>query len=127
LDEIERAGCDPERFIWIHTSEEPDFACHLEMAQRGVWIEYDTIGDGRDAMHLERVLRVFDAGLGHRLLLSQDRGWYDAAQPGGGRPRSFDYLTTHFLPQLRASGLGDAAIRQITRDNPFRAFARGYP
>ena len=67
---------------------------------------------------------MLDAGLGHRLLLSHDRGWYDPAQPGGGTPKPFTYISQHFLPKLRAAGVGDAAIRMLTHDNPFRAFAR---
>ena len=125
LDLIEELGVEPGRYIWVHTGIEPDFDLHLKLARRGAWIAYDTIGGvGSDALHLERVLRVFDAGLGDRLLLSQDRGWYDAAQPGGGKPRPFDYLTMCFVPQLRSAGLDDSSILQLIRDNPFRAFAR---
>jgi hypothetical protein len=28
-----------------------------------------------------------------------------------------------FIPKLAAAGMGSEAIRQITRDNPFRAYA----
>src|SRR5512139_923048 len=44
LDIIEAMGYTAERFIWIHTQDEQDFALHLEMAQRGAWLEYDSIG-----------------------------------------------------------------------------------
>jgi len=67
---------------------------------------------------------MLDAGLGDRLLLSHDRGWYDPAQPGGGTPKPFTYISRHFLPKLRAAGVDDATIRILTRENPFRAFAR---
>jgi phosphotriesterase-related protein len=58
------------------------------------------------------------------LLLSQDRGMYDAAQPGGGTPRPYTYLTEHFVPALQTAGVDDATIRQLTEANPFAAFAR---
>jgi phosphotriesterase-related protein len=126
LDLLEHTGYTAERFIWIHTQAEPDFSLHLEMARRGAWIEYDAIGSESrdDAFFIERVHRLLDAGLEHRLLLSHDRGWYDPAQPGGGVPRPFTYLSGHFLPKLRASGVDDAVLRQLTHTNPFRAFAR---
>jgi phosphotriesterase-related protein len=73
---------------------------------------------------VEGVLRLLDAGLGHRLLLSQDRGWYDPAQPRGGTPRPFTYLTDTFLPKLRTAGVDEVTIKRLTGDNPFRAFAR---
>nr|NIV36697.1 esterase [Anaerolineae bacterium] len=72
LDIIEEVGYTPERFIWIHTQAEPDFDLHLEIARRGAWIEYDGIGgeEETDEDYLEHTLRVLDADLGHRLLLS---------------------------------------------------------
>ncbi len=124
---IEAAGYTPERFIWIHTQAEPDLALHLEMARRGAWIEYDSIGnadDLDDSVHIERIQRVLDAGLGDHLLLSHDRGWYTPAEPGGGIPKPFTYLSEVFLPKLRAAGLDEPTIKRLTHDNPFRAFAR---
>ncbi|MEJ5311103.1 MAG: esterase [Anaerolineae bacterium] len=122
---IEAAGYTPERFIWIHTQAEPDFDLHLEMARRGAWLEYDGIGNpAEDDIYIERILRVLDAGFGHKLMLSHDRGWYDPAQPGGGTPRPFTYLSEHFLPKLRARGVDAATICQLTYTNPFTAFAR---
>jgi phosphotriesterase-related protein len=126
LDIVEAAGGAPDRFIWIHTQAEPDGALHLEVARRGAWIEYDAIGsdDFEDAWFVERIRRALDAGLGGRLLLSQDRGMYDPAQPGGGTPRPYSYLSEMFLPLLRSAGVDDATIGQLTRENPFAAFAR---
>lgn len=122
---LEEKGYAPERFIWIHAQAEPDFELNLEMAQRGVWIEYDGIGSpDQDDFYLERIQRMLDAGLGDRVMLSHDRGWYDPAQPGGGIPKPFTYLSEQFLPKLRAAGLDESAIRQLTCDNPFQAFAR---
>jgi len=123
---IEGAGYTLERFIWIHTQAEPDFGLHLEMARRGAWIEYDAIGSDQmsDDFFVECIQRVLDAGLGHRLLLSHDRGWFDPAQPGGGTPKPFTYLSEQFLPKLRQSGLDEPTLRQLTQSNPFHAFAR---
>ncbi len=124
LDIIERVGYAAERFIWIHAQNEPDFEINLEIARRGAWIEYDAIGGGSDDLYLDRIQRMLDAGLGDHVLLSHDRGWYDPAQPGGGTPRPFTYLSEQFLPKLRAQGIDEQTIRQLTQTNPFRAFAR---
>jgi phosphotriesterase-related protein len=126
LDILDAVGHRPDRFIWIHTQAEPDADLHLDVARRGAWIEYDAIGSDEldDAYFVRAVRRVLDAGLGGRLLLSQDRGYYDPAKPRGGTPRPYTYLTERFLPALRASGVDDATIAQLTRTNPFVAFAR---
>jgi phosphotriesterase-related protein len=127
LDIIEAMGYDVGRFIWIHTQAEPDFKLHLEMALRGAWLEYDAIGnvDGEpDEYYLQHIRRLLDAGLGGKLLLSHDRGWYDPALAGGGVPKPYTYLAEYFLPKLRASGVDEATVHQLTHVNPFRAFAR---
>ncbi len=126
LDIIEEAGYRPERFIWIHTQNEPDLALHLEIARRGAWIEYDAIGRDNlpDEFFVACIQDALDAGLGDRVLLSHDRGWYDPGTPGGGTPQPFTYINEVFLDRLRADGIDEATIAQLTHTNPFRAFAR---
>jgi phosphotriesterase-related protein len=127
LDIIEAMGYSAERFIWIHTQAEPDFEYHLEMARRGAWLEYDAIGNSDnqdDEYYLKNIQRLLNAGLGGQLLLSHDRGWYDPALPLGGVPKPFTYLVDQFLPKLRAVGVDEASIHQLTHVNPFQAFAR---
>jgi phosphotriesterase-related protein len=124
LDTIEAAGYSAKRFLWIHTQAEPDFNLHLEMARRGAWLEYDGIGYGDDENYLEHIQRILDAGLGDQLMLSQDRGWYDPAKPGGGEPMPFTYLCEQFLPKLRKAGVDEKTIDKLTLTNPYRAFAR---
>ncbi len=125
VDIIEEAGYTPNRFIWIHTQAEPDFALHLEMARRGAWLEYDSIGSPEtDGQFIEWICKLVDAGFGGQILLSHDRGWYDPAQPGGGKPQPYTYLVETFLPKLRAAGVPEQTIRQLVCENPFRAFAR---
>jgi phosphotriesterase-related protein len=127
LDIIDEMGYDANRFIWIHTQAEPDFALHLEMARRGAWLEYDSIGNPNwvsEETILQNIQRVLEAGFGHQLLLSHDRGWYDPALAGGGEPKPYTYLNEQFLPKLWTIGVEQTTIYQLTCTNPFRAFAR---
>ncbi len=124
LDIIEKAGYCAERFIWIHTQAEPEFGLHLELAKRGVWIEYDGIGSGSDELYIDLIIRMLDAGFGSKLLLSQDRGWYDPAQQLGGKPQPYTYLVDKFLPKLSEAGVDQNTIHMLTQTNPFQAFAR---
>lgn len=124
LDIVEAAGYDPARFISIHTQEEPDRNMHFAVARRGAWIEYDSIGRADDDQLVGMINRVLDAGLGDRLLLSHDRGWYDPAKPGGGEPVPYTHLSEVFIPKLMQSGIDEKTIIRLTHDNPFNAFAR---
>lgn len=125
---IEAAGYTAERFIWIHASaDEP--ALNLEIARRGAWIEYDWIGGAwpnaqPDSLFIDRISFLCESGFDKRILLSQDRGWFDPVKPGGGTPSPFTYLIESFLPKLRNAGFDAAALRTMMKDNPFNAFAR---
>jgi phosphotriesterase-related protein len=122
---IEAEGHSASRFIAIHAQAEKDFGLNLEVARRGAFVEYDWIGlIESDDFYVDRVLRLLDAGFGGQILLSQDRGWFDPAKPGGGEPKPYTYLFETFLPKLEAAGVGAATIRAIMADNPFRAYAR---
>jgi phosphotriesterase-related protein len=125
LDILESEGFDPRRFISIHAQAEEDFGLSLEIARRGAWLSYDGIGWGADdERYIQRITAMLAGGFGAQLMLSMDRGWYDPAQPGGGAPKPYTYLNQEFLPKLRAAGLDEATLRQLTAENPFRAFSR---
>lgn len=124
LDIIEGEGYSASRFISIHTQAEPDFEMHKAVAARGAWIEYDNLGWVPDEESVPLILRALEAGLERQLLLSHDMGWFDPAKPGGGEPRPYTHLVASILPQLRAAGVEERVIRQLTEINPFEAFAR---
>ena len=124
LDIIEAEGHSTSRFISIHTQAEPDFALHQAVAARGAWIEYDHVGREPDDDVVALILKALEAGLGSQLLLSHDLGWYDPAQPGGGTPKPYTHLVDSVLPRLRATGVDEPMIVQLTQTNPFEAFAR---
>ncbi|MGV8954515.1 MAG: phosphotriesterase family protein [Cypionkella sp.] len=124
LDIIEDEGYRAERFISIHTQAEPDFELHKAVAGRGAWIEYDNLGWVPDEESVPLILKALEAGLGAQLLLSHDMGWFDPAKPGGGEPRPYTHLVDSVLPKLRAAGVSEATIVQLTHDNPFEAYAR---
>jgi phosphotriesterase-related protein len=100
---------------------------HEELARRGAWVEFDSIGHGPgDKEHVEMVQDMLDAGLGDRVLLSMDSGWFDPGLPHcrEGCIRGYTYLAEVFLPRAREAGIDEATVGRLTRENPFHAFAR---
>jgi phosphotriesterase-related protein len=96
------------------------------MAKRGVWIEYDWIGSQdavTDATYISHIQRLLDAGYESQILLSHDRGWYDAGKLDF-QPKPFTYISETFIPKLRDAEIGDETIMRLTHTNPFNAFAR---
>jgi len=124
LDILAECGFPAARFISIHAQAEPDFELNLQAARRGAWISYDGIGWGDDEPYIQRIQGMLAAGFGGQVMLSHDRGWYTPAEPGGGTPKPFTYLTESFLPRLSAAGVTSADIHQMTVRNPFLAFGR---
>ena len=124
LDILAAEGVDPGRFIWIHTQEEPDFELHKAVAARGAWIEYDHVGRAPDDVLVRMIGRAIEHGLERHLLISQDRGWYDPAEPNGGSPLPYTHLVGSLLPALTSAGISGETLRRLTEDNPFDAFAR---
>ena len=109
----------------MHAGVERDFNFNLQAALRGAWIEYDSLGEpGEDSRIQARLKLMLQAGLGGRVLLSHDRGWYSPAIPGGGKPKPYTYLNEKFIPGLSAAGIDSATIQLLTHTNPFSAYAR---
>jgi phosphotriesterase-related protein len=124
LDIIEKEGYRADRFISIHTQEEPDFALNRAVADRGAWIEFDHVGRAPDDAVADLVIRALEAGYEAQMLISHDRGWFDPAQPGGGTPMPYTHLSDALLPLLAERGVAPETIRRLTHDNPFNAYAR---
>jgi len=75
---------------------------------------------------LQSVLALLEAGWVDHILLSHDAGWYEPGQPGGvpaGGFRGYTALVESFIPQLRANGISETVIHQLTVTNPARAMA----
>jgi phosphotriesterase-related protein len=75
--------------------------------------------------HVDLVMHLRAAGVLHRVLVSQDAGWYRVGEPGGGEFRGYDAVFTEFIPQLRARGVSEEEITQIFVRNPAHVFAIG--
>lgn len=121
LDLLSREGVSASAFIWVHAHIEPQTERQIRAARRGAWIEYDGISEKSVDQHVKLVKMMIDAGLIHRTLISQDAGWYNVGEPGGGQYRGYDALFTLFLPALRNAGVTETQIRQLLVENPGNA------
>ncbi|MGB2863197.1 MAG: hypothetical protein WBC05_07705 [Sedimentisphaerales bacterium] len=112
------------RFIWVHAQNENNRNLHLQLAARGVYIEFDSLGwnPGQDSTYISAIKNLLAAGYGDRILLSHDAGWYQPGSANGGTQKPFTYLIDTFISKLRDAGVDEATIRMITQTNPFRAF-----
>ena len=128
MDVLEESGLDLQRFIWVHAQTEPDLSILIEAARRGAYVELDTVGapfQSQPAL-LDMTMALIEAGFENHLLLSHDAGWYDPSRADGipeNGYRGYTALARDFIPALSKRGLTAEQIRQITVENPARAFA----
>ncbi len=123
-DELElllAEGMQPERILLGHQDLCPDLGTVLDLARRGAYIGFDTIGktkyapDERRVAYIQAFLR---AGLADRLLLSCDISRNAYLRQNGGQ--GYAYLLRSFVPLLEQAGIARATIDQLLCENPRR-------
>lgn len=63
-------------------------------------------------------------GLLHRVLVSQDAGWYHVGQPHGRAFPTYETAFTEFIPKIRAAGFTEENVHTLFIDalpKPFRS------
>lgn len=120
---LEKAGVHPSAWIWIHAQNEQDPAQHVTAARRGAWVSFDGVSPDSVTRHVKLVTRMRDEALLHRVLVSQDAGWYHVGEPLGGTFRPFDTVFAAFIPALRAARFTDSDIHTLFVNNPANAFS----
>jgi len=120
VDLLTREGVAPDSIILAHLDRNPDLELHCEIADRGVWLEYDTVGRIKYRPD-SQLLDLIAGGRQDRMMLGLDLGQRDYFRAFGGGP-GLGYLMKRFVPRLRKR-IGDDAVRSILVENPSRAFA----
>lgn len=128
LQVFEDEGVDPARVVIGHADSYPSLDHYPEIIRRGATIEFDFLGMAFTPMERHGEPRIVDLarelierGHADRLLLSQDVCHNSQLKAYGGN--GYVYLFEAFLPRLRAAGIPDEAIHQITVLNPARILA----
>jgi phosphotriesterase-related protein len=137
LDELEKGGARPSSVAIGHVCcyDDPMVDIARRIARRGAFVAFDRVTRQQqwvpDAKKVAMVKAMLDAGLIDRLLLSSDYigrintavgevnaypGPLHARQGGPGYARPL----VLFVPLLRQAGVSEAAITQLTVDNPRR-------
>jgi predicted metal-dependent phosphotriesterase family hydrolase len=125
---FEDEGVDPARVVIGHADSYPVLEHYLEIIRRGANLEFDFLGMSFTPMERHGEPRIVDLarelierGHADRLLLSQDVCHNSQLTAYGGN--GYVHLFKTFLPQLRAAGVPEAAIHQMTVLNPARILA----
>jgi len=118
-------GVPVERIVIGHMGDRRGLDVELPVLETGAWLEIDHVGFAEyqtDDRRADHVAQLVADGFTDQLLISSDTCFRSHYHAYGGR--GYDHLIRTFLPQLRTRGVSNDAIRRITVDNPWRAFAR---
>ncbi len=128
LQVFEEEGVDPARIVIGHADSYPVLEHYLEIIRRGANLEFDFLGMSFTPMERHGEPRIvnlarelIERGHADRLLLSQDVCHNSQLGAYGGN--GYLHLFETFLPRLRAAGVPEAAIHQMTVLNPARILA----
>lgn len=119
---LTEAGVSPKRWIWIHAQNEVDVQIHRQVLAQGAWVSFDGYRPDQTPHYLELIARAKNDGYFKNILVSQDAGWYTAAEPNGGKFNSFAPLKTHLMTALKEKGYTRDDLAQIFVHNPAEAF-----
>jgi 5-phospho-D-xylono-1,4-lactonase len=128
VDLLTREGLEPGRIILAHLDRNPDAELHREIADRGVWLEYDTPGRIKyrpDSQLIDLIEAMANVGHADSIMLGLDLGQRDYYRAYGGGP-GLRYLMETFAPRLRRR-VGERVMQAILVNNPARAFAIAKP
>ena len=121
LDILEAEGVPAGRVIVGHCDTVADTGYHRSLAERGAFVQFDTIQGESDydtQLRIGFVRSLVDAGLGDRVLLS-GRVPADEFRAMGGP--GYAYLPETFAGLLVAAGVSPVQVMSLMVDNPRRA------
>jgi phosphotriesterase-related protein len=132
IDIYESAGADLAHLCIGHLStirraDDPGWETHKEIAGRGAFIGFDTVGHRMSASFIperekvDMVLNALEAGYEDHILLSSD--FANTAQIKANWGNGFSTVLVQFVPKLRYFGVPEETIRKILVDNPRRWLA----
>lgn len=117
---IEEENLPYDRFIWIHADGARDFKTAKELADKGIWIEYDCLARIPDYSQYMRLMKItLDAGIADRLLLSQDAGCYYYGQKNDDSTMlPYSRVFTEFIPMCIENGIPEKVFTKLLVENP---------
>jgi phosphotriesterase-related protein len=120
-------GISPASIILCHLDRtHHDYALHKEIAQTGVFLEYDTIGRFKyhsDEAEAALVHHMIEQGFEDSLLISLDTTRQRLKSYGG--EIGLDYIFEFFINTLKQKGIDEHVLNKLTTTNAKRALAIG--
>lgn len=123
MEILKSKGVSLDAYIWIHAQSEKDPSFHIDAARQGAWISFDGVYPSDLDRYVEWAKLMKKEKLLHRVLFSQDSGWYHVGDPNGGDFEDYTTTITLFTPALFNNGITEEELNQLFYTNPAKALA----
>lgn len=123
MEILKSKGVSLEAYIWIHAQNEKDPSYHIAAAKQGAWISFDAVYPSDIDRYVEWAKLMKKEKLLHRVLFSQDSGWYHVGDPNGGDFEGYLTIITLFTPALTLNGFKVEELDLLFYTNPAKALA----
>jgi len=123
LDILQMLDVHGSAFIWVHAQNEKDKINYIKAARKGAWVSLDGIQEANIGEYLQILQMMKDQGFLHKVLISQDAGWYEPGNSWSGPVRDYSVIFKHLIPRLRAMGFDQRNLKQLLEINPQKAFS----
>lgn len=132
LDIYEAEGVDMAHLCIGHQStikrsDDPTWETHKEIARRGAFVGFDTVGHRMSSSFIperqkvDMILNMIDAGLEDYIMLSSD--FANTTQIKANWGNGYSTVLLQFVPKLKYFGVPDETIHKILVDNSRRWLA----
>lgn len=121
MEIIQSKGVAPAAWIWIHAQSEKDDSFHINAAKKGAWLSFDAVNPTDIDRYVQWAKKMKQEKLLHRVLFSQDSGWYHVGEPNGGKFQNYNCIFEKFLPALKQNGFTQDEIDLLFIKNPANA------
>jgi predicted metal-dependent phosphotriesterase family hydrolase len=122
LDVLEDEGVDLRRVIVGHCDTYPHPSYHETVAQRGAYVQFDTIRSKFEweiESRVQWVLLLIKKGYLKQILISHDCCMKSHLHAYGGN--GYDYIFRDFVPRLLRAGLSKEQVQTLLVENPRHA------
>lgn len=126
VDILLSEGVEPSAICVGHSDRNADPDYHLQLFEKGVYVEFDGPGKVKyhpDSTRVELIKSVVASGFADKLLISGDMG-RKSYLPGYGGGPGFTYIKKVFVPRLINAGIGETTVAGFFEHNPQTWLAR---
>lgn len=110
------------KFIWVHADVEKNTEIILNLAEKGIWMEFDFIGREKEfSWQIQALKYATKNNLLDRLLLSQDAGtFYFGKKNDKSTIIPYNRIFKEFIPKCIASGISKEIFQKLLVENPLK-------